>query len=109
MAGMFARTGSVVLGKYNDPPMIGYFDVLINRDTIFGNKFHIGVDGTRKEVCALYEAWAKKQMLKKGIFFKRIEDLRRRYKEGVSIRLLCHCFPKQCHGRTLMKLIMGQL
>lgn len=109
MAGMFARTGSVTLGKVNDGPMLGYFDVLINRDTIFGNKYHIGVDGTRKEVCVKYEKLAKARMLKGGPFAKRIHALRKRYNAGESIRLLCHCFPKQCHGQTIMKLIRGQL
>lgn len=109
MAGMFARTGSVTLGRVSDGPMLGYVDVLINRDTIFGNKYHIGVDGTRAEVCAKYEKLAKARMLKNGPFAKRIHALRKRYSAGESIRLLCHCFPKQCHGLTVMKLIKGQL
>ena len=109
MAGMFGTTGEIVIGKVNDGPMPGFFDVVINRSSVFGNKFHIGEDGTRKEVCTKYEKWAVKRMTKSCLFTRRINELRKRHRAGENIRLLCHCTPKQCHGQTVAKLIRGNI
>lgn len=108
MAGMFA-TGTVIIGRVGDDPLPGYLDVRVDRKTIFGNPNPKGVNGTRKEVCEMYKHYAVKRMAKRGKYFRRIESLRAQYRAGQKIRLLCHCFPKQCHGLTVKDLIEGRL
>lgn len=67
--------------------------LLIDRTTIWGNPFHIGVDGDRDEVCDKHAAWIVKQ----PALMARIGDLRGR-------NLMCWCAPKRCHGLTLRRL-----
>lgn len=42
---------TVVNVKYDD------YDILIDRSTIWGNKFRIGIDGTRDECCEKHKIW----------------------------------------------------
>lgn len=106
MAGMFGK-GIVMLGKVSDPPMSGFTDVRIDRQTVFGNKFPIRLTKSRSKSCILYDKWAKNRMLLDGVYAKRIKQLRARVKSGENIRLLCHCHPKQCHGLTIRALVLG--
>lgn len=104
------HTGTIIIGRVGDAPMPGYLDVRVNRKTIFGNKFPKGdVHGTRKQVCAKYRVYAVKRMAKRGKYFRRIEALRVQYRGGKNIRILCHCFPQECHGETVKLLIEGRL
>lgn len=68
------------------------FTVYIGRGSKWGNKYHIGRDGTRSEVIAKYEKWARKQFS--------LAD----YLELTNEVLGCHCLPKACHGQVLIKL-----
>ncbi|AFH14796.1 hypothetical protein LU11_gp265 [Pseudomonas phage Lu11] len=96
------------IGKVSDAPLAGFVDVRIDRKTIFGNKFPISLTGSRKESCDRYEAWAFSRMRKpKSKYRRRILALRQQYLAGAKLRLLCHCYPKRCHGQTIRKLIMG--
>lgn len=106
MKGIFGF-GTITLGRVGDDPIPGVMDVRIDRKTIFGNPKHIGTDGTRTEVCEQYEIYARKQMEINGAYARRIRKLRKLYLAGQSIRLLCHCTPKKCHGSTVRRLIAG--
>lgn len=106
MAGLFGSTGTVIVGRVNDPPKSGYSDVRVDRKTIFGNKYPISETGSRKKSCALYDAYAERRMQKKGKYWKRIMELRTRYLRGENLRLTCHCWPKQCHAQTVRRMIM---
>jgi len=69
----------------------------------FGNPFEIGKDGTRDEVCDMFEAWLA------GKAFKRVEPERRQWiLDNLSMlankKLLCFCAPLRCHGETLRRL-----
>lgn len=70
------------------------YDVYIGRPSIWGNKFKIGVDGTREEVIKKYEDWLLKQP----------ELVQRVKKELKGKTFGCWCFPKECHGDTLARI-----
>jgi hypothetical protein len=72
-------------------------DVYIGRPSKWGNPFQLGVDGTRAEVIAKYEAWLRSQ-----------PDLLRELYELRGKTLACWCKPKPCHGDVLVKLLNEQ-
>lgn len=64
----------------------------------WGNPFLLDIDGTRDEVCDLYEKyfWMKKSL------YNNIEKLKGKV-------ILCSCRPKRCHGDFLVKLANGEI
>lgn len=66
----------------------------IGRNTIFGNPFIIGKDGTRKEVIEKYKIYFKEK-LKDPKFKKQILKLKGHF-------LGCHCKPLLCHGDIIV-------
>ena len=65
--------------------------VNIDRSTRYGNRFHIGPDGTREEVIAKHKAQLlcmPKHVLTEFLMSLRGKDL------------VCWCKPKDCHGDT---------
>ena len=71
-------------------------DVRIDRQTMWGNPFKIGRDGTREEVIAKYEVWIKTQ-----------PELMAALPELRGKRLGCWCAPVACHGDVLARLAEG--
>lgn len=69
------------------------YDTRIDRQTIWGNPFRIGVDGTRAEVIAKYEEWLRTN----PHLLVLLPTLR-------GYRLGCHCAPRDCHGYVLARL-----
>lgn len=81
----------------------GHFDVYIGRrsgpfteDSIWHNPFHIGKDGTRKEVIAKYRAY----ILGRPDLLALLPTLKGKV-------LACWCKPEDCHGDVLVELIEG--
>ena len=72
--------------------------IYIGRGSPWGNRFVIGRDGTRDEVCEQYEAWLATQP---GLL-ARLPSLQGR-------DLVCFCAPRRCHGDTLRRLANPQL
>lgn len=70
------------------------YDVLITRDTKWGNPFHIGRDGTRKQVIEKYRKWIRTQ-----------PELLACLHELEGKVLGCWCDPKRCHGEVLRDLL----
>ena len=76
------------------------FDVYIGRQCAYfdrskwANPFHIGRDGTRKEVIAKYENWLITN-----------RDLLVCLHELKDKRLGCWCHPKECHGDILAAMV----
>jgi len=66
----------------------------VGRPSMLGNPFVIGRDGTRKEVVAKYEDYARKRMAEDEVF--RAEVLA--CKDEV---LECFCDPAPCHAHVL--------
>jgi len=69
------------------------YDIYCGRPSPFGNPFLIGLDGTREEVIAKYEAWIQTQ-----------PDLLGRLPELKGKILGCWCAPKACHCDVLARL-----
>ncbi len=69
-------------------------DVRIDRSSKWGNRFRIGPDGDRDEVCNKYEAY----ILTRIDLLRSLEELR-------GLRLGCWCPPQRCHGNTLVKFL----
>ena len=108
MTGLFGG-GSVLIGRVGDPAIPGVVDFRCDRQSPLGNPFPISKEhGTRKEVCAKYDKWARQQMLEKGPYRKRIKKMRKLVQAGQTIRCLCHCSPKQCHTWTIRDLVLGR-
>jgi len=80
------------------------YDLLIDRTTLFGNPFRIGVDGTRKEVVLKHRHWIT------GVFGPDVirgYD-RRKVREEIVKRpnevFGCWCAPRACHGDSLLEI-----
>ena len=70
------------------------FDVLIDRSSIWGNPYEIGVHGTRAEVIELY----RKYLNRSPELIGQLESLRGK-------KLGCWCEPLACHGDVIVDLI----
>ena len=70
------------------------YDVYIGRPSKWGNPFHIGPDGTRKEVIAKYREW----VLTQPHLMAALPELKGKI-------LGCHCHPLECHGDVLVALV----
>lgn len=79
-----------VLNKYRDPITIGAINIM--RPHRGGNKFEIGKDGTRDEVCDKYEKWAPQQ-----------EWWTMLLKKCRGHDLVCCCKPLRCHGDFILR------
>jgi len=71
------------------------YDVYIGRGTPWGNRFKIGVHGTREEVIEMYKQW-----------FLENYPLQNRAIKELSGRVLgCHCKPLACHGDVIVEFL----
>ncbi len=70
------------------------YDVYIGRGSPWGNRYVIGVHGTRAECIDQYEEWIRTQ----PALLARLPELKGKV-------LGCHCSPLPCHGHVLVRLI----
>ena len=70
--------------------------IRIDRATMWGNPFIIGVHGTRAEVIEQYRIWLWNRISDGSITIAQLTTL-----HGKT--LACHCAPKACHGDVLVK------
>jgi len=82
-----------ILNRHDFPGRLPRNTILIDRTTIWGNPFHIGVDGTRAEVIEKFRLW----ILDQPDLLAKLPLLRGR-------NLMCWCAPDACHGQVLMEL-----
>lgn len=79
-------------------------DVFIGRPSCLGNKYHIGKDGTRDEVCDKYDLRLRKKVKRADPVImaelQRISDL---LDKGHDVCLVCFCDPLRCHGLSVIK------
>ncbi len=78
---------------------------MIDRDTRFGNPFHLKKDGgdyTRDESVDQYESYFKKKIREDEEFREAVEELR-------GETLGCWCKPKRCHGDVILAYLRGNL
>lgn len=69
----------------------------VDRRSVFGNPFVIGVDGGRDEVCDKFEEWIKKPE-QRALVERAKRELR-------GFNLLCWCWPARCHAETWMRIV----
>jgi len=89
---------TVVANASSDKNLIAWAEkkgiaVRIDRGTRFGNPFVLGEDGDRDDVCEAYADYYLPH--KKGI----LSSIESGQLEGKV--LICHCYPKRCHGDCL--------
>ena len=72
-------------------------DVYIGRPSKWGNPFRSGIDGTKAEVIAKFEAWIRTQ-----------PELLNQLHELDNKRIGCWCKPEACHGDVLKKIRIEQ-
>ena len=77
------------------------YDVLIDRRTLFGNPFQIGVHGDREQVIEKYRAY----------FIKRLtcSTFRDKVLELKGKTLACWCKPLACHGDVIVEYLEHKL
>ena len=74
--------------------------------SVLGNKFKVGVDGSREEVIEKYRVWLWGEV-KKGLkgeggkVWEELCVLRDRVREGKEVVLGCWCVPLGCHGEVI--------
>jgi hypothetical protein len=68
--------------------------VPIDRRTIYGNPFFMKVESERDLVCEQYSEYLKTNF-----------ELQKRIPELKGKALACWCYPKRCHGLSLIKSI----
>lgn len=71
------------------------YDVRIDRKSIFGNPFVLGIHGNRDEVCDKYDVYFNKRIMEDIEFRKSVLQLKGKI-------LGCHCVPLRCHGLTIL-------
>jgi len=72
-------------------------DVYIGRGGPFGNPYQIGKDGTRAEVIARFEVYARERIDLDPEWKLKVKALKGKI-------LGCWCSPNACHGDVLVKL-----
>lgn len=90
--GLFDRPLIKVYNK-KDPNAQG---VWVDRETPYGNPYHLGEDGNRKEVIAKFE----EKLIQSREMAAMLPNLRNK-------SLICHCKPKSCHGDVWFKYANG--
>ena len=71
-----------------------------SKDSLWGNAFVIGLDGTREEVIAKYCAWLR---------FPERAGLVQQAREKLKDKILgCWCKPEACHGDVLAAIANGE-
>lgn len=77
------------------------YDVLIDRTTIYGNKYRLFVDGTRLNVIKKFRVDLIRRMKRSKSFTEKVYALKGK-------RLGCHCKPLPCHGDVYVEILEGE-
>jgi len=76
---------------------VSSYDIFIGRPSIFGNPFHIGIHGSRREVIERYENYLYTQ-----------PNLIIKIRQMLNGKVLgCFCDPSPCHGELLARIANG--
>lgn len=75
------------------------WDVKVDRSSILGNPFKIGVDGDRDEVCDKHKIDFDKN--KDGKLKKELDRLLEIHKKYGKLNIFCWCCPERCHSETI--------
>lgn len=75
-------------------------DVYIGRGSPFGNRYRIGVDGTREEVIDKYREDFRYRIQNEPRFSDQVIKL-------VGFKLGCYCKPLACHGDVIVEWLVS--
>tara|TARA_Y100001963_G_scaffold112431_1_gene155648 strand:- start:7394 stop:7729 length:336 start_codon:yes stop_codon:yes gene_type:complete len=102
---LYGKPSLIVVSKRADalPIPSGYTQILIDRETPFGNRC-FGVD--RADSIKQHREFVENQIKLKTQFYKRLKKLAKRIHKGEKIALVCWCSPKPCHGDNLKQAIL---
>jgi len=78
-------------------------------ESVLGNPFHIGADGTRYEVIEKYRAWLIEQRAENRKVAAALDSLYEVVRSGRTLVLVCWCAPKACHADVIKGLLMRRL
>lgn len=70
--------------------------IYIGRGGPWGNKFIIGKNGDRNEVCDKFEYWVNQPQQ------AQLREMARKVLRGRNV--LCYCEPERCHGITWLRI-----
>jgi len=82
------------------------YGIYCGRGSVLGNRFLIGKDGTRAEVCAKYKVWLWNEFRAQGKVRNEVLRLIELYRAKGTLSLLCFCAPLQCHTEHIRSLIL---
>lgn len=98
--------GKIEVVNKHHRPFIGVNDFYIGRGSPLGNPYPIGPHAHRAVVIAQYEGWiTDKIKANNPQVIKELNMIAGFVLRGETIRLVCFCAPKPCHGDVLKKLI----
>ena len=85
-----------------------FWDFRVDRASPIGNPYKLGVDGTRQEVCDMYDAWFKDHCDDEEVaaYLHQIIDAHKKYG---GVNLFCWCVPLRCHAGTIKRWLEKQL
>ena len=86
--------------------MVYQYDMRVDRDTIFGNPFHISNLASRDVVCNEYEKYFDMRMDSDLKFQSAFNLLIKVYKQHGKLRLFCWCSPERCHAEYIKQRIL---
>jgi hypothetical protein len=72
-------------------------DVRVDRATMFGNPYTMGLHRSREQAVQMFEEYALKRIATDPIFRAGVKALRGK-------RLFCWCAPERCHAEVLAKI-----
>ena len=87
--------------------MLKYPSFIVDRDTVLGNPYHIGSDGTRKEVIEKYKKYFYDTALNTPCIKAKLDEIFRVFLKS-DINLVCHCNPLDCHARIIKEYLEEQ-
>lgn len=78
-----------------------WYDVRVDRVSVFGSPFYISKSQNRREVLKKYALWFKKKVRTDPTFNIELNRLYNLYQKYGKLNLFCWCYPKSCHAKTI--------
>jgi hypothetical protein len=82
-------------------PLAKEHHVRVDRDSVFGNPFALGILCTRDQSCDQYKLHFKNQLAQSAAFRVQIDELVDILERRGELFLYCWCAPKRCHAETI--------
>ena len=91
--------------RYNQPTEL--YDVKVDRTSVLGNPFRMGLDISRHTVCDQYGCWlASKILHDDSIIINELRRLRTIALHHGKLNLFCWCAPEECHAESIHNILL---